>query len=493
MAKPAPTALDNVVSLAKRRGFVYPCGEIYGGTRSAWDYGPLGVELKENIKRQWWSSWSAARRRGRPRLQRHPAAPGRGRPRGHLDDLQRPADRVPVVPQALPRGPPPGGRSPTKKGIDDPDTVDLNESWPAPTAAPAARGPSRASSTDAQDLPRRHRGRVRPALPAPRDRAGHLPQLRQRGDLEPRRSRRSASPRSASRSATRSRPATSSSAPASSSRWRWSSSSSPARTRSGTSTGSTSAPAGTSTSASTPTTCATTSTRRRSCRHYSKRTVDIEYRFGFAGSEWGELEGIANRTDFDLKQHSEFSGQDLSYFDQADDERYLPYVIEPAAGLTRSLMAFLIDAYTEDEAPNTKGGVDKRVVLKLDPRLAPVKVAVLPLSPQRRPVAEGARTSPPSCGRTGTSTSTTPVRSAVATAARTRSVRRSASRSTSRPSTTTRSPSASATRWRRSGSASTGSPGYFAERLDRLLRPRRATMAPCSRSVVVAVRPARRC
>ena len=89
---------------------------------------------------------------------------------------------------------------------------------------------------------------------------------------------------------------------------------------------------------------------------------------------------MANRTDFDLTQHSEFSGQDLSYFDQASNERYMPYVIEPAAGLTRSLMAFLIDAYTEDEAPNTKGGVDKRTVLRLDPRLAPVKVAVLPLS-----------------------------------------------------------------------------------------------------------------
>jgi glycyl-tRNA synthetase len=114
--------------------------------------------------------------------------------------------------------------------------------------------------------------------------------------------------------------------------------------------------------------------------HYSKRTVDIEYRFGFAGSEWGELEGIANRTDFDLKTHSKHSGTDLSFFDQANNERFTPYVIEPAAGLTRSLMTFLVEAYTEDEAPNTKGGVDKRVVLKLDPRLSPVKVAVLPLS-----------------------------------------------------------------------------------------------------------------
>ena len=114
--------------------------------------------------------------------------------------------------------------------------------------------------------------------------------------------------------------------------------------------------------------------------HYSKRTVDIEYRFRFQGSEWGELEGVANRTDYDLTVHSKASGQDLSYYEQATDTRYTPYVIEPAAGLTRSLMAFLVDAYTEDEAPNAKGGVDKRVVLKLDRRLAPVKVAVLPLS-----------------------------------------------------------------------------------------------------------------
>ncbi len=114
--------------------------------------------------------------------------------------------------------------------------------------------------------------------------------------------------------------------------------------------------------------------------HYSTRTVDIEYRFGFGGKDFDELEGIANRTDFDLKTHSEHSGTDLSYQDQATGDRWTPYVIEPAAGLTRATLAFLLDAYAEDEAPNTKGGVDKRVVLRFDPRLAPVKVAVLPLS-----------------------------------------------------------------------------------------------------------------
>ena len=114
--------------------------------------------------------------------------------------------------------------------------------------------------------------------------------------------------------------------------------------------------------------------------HYSKRTVDIEYKFEFGAGEWAELEGVANRTDFDLKTHSEHSGTDLSYFEQETEARWIPYVIEPSAGLTRALLAFLLDAYDEDEAPNSKGGVDKRSVLRLDHRLAPIKVAVLPLS-----------------------------------------------------------------------------------------------------------------
>src|SRR4030095_1069494 len=114
--------------------------------------------------------------------------------------------------------------------------------------------------------------------------------------------------------------------------------------------------------------------------HYSKRTVDIEYRFRFGGTEFAELEGIANRTDFDLSTHSKHSGIDLSYFDQEKGERWTPYVIEPAAGLTRAVLAFLLEAYDEDSAPNTKGGVDKRTVMRFDPRLAPVKAAVLPLS-----------------------------------------------------------------------------------------------------------------
>ena len=111
--------------------------------------------------------------------------------------------------------------------------------------------------------------------------------------------------------------------------------------------------------------------------HYSTGTADVEFMYPWG---WGELEGIANRTDYDLTQHSKFSGQDLSYFDQEHDRRYIPHVIEPAAGADRATLAFLLSAYEEEEVPDAKGGTDKRVLLRLDPRLAPVKVAVLPLS-----------------------------------------------------------------------------------------------------------------
>jgi glycyl-tRNA synthetase len=111
--------------------------------------------------------------------------------------------------------------------------------------------------------------------------------------------------------------------------------------------------------------------------HYSAGTADVEFRYPWG---WGELEGIANRTDYDLTQHSKFSGEDLSYFDQEADRRYIPHVIEPAAGADRATLAFLLAAYHEEEAPDAKGGTEKRVVLRFDPRLAPIKVAVLPLS-----------------------------------------------------------------------------------------------------------------
>ncbi|HEX9312445.1 MAG TPA: glycine--tRNA ligase [Actinomycetota bacterium] len=122
--------------------------------------------------------------------------------------------------------------------------------------------------------------------------------------------------------------------------------------------------------------------------HYAKAASDVEYEFPFG---WSELEGVANRTDFDLKQHQRFSGQDLTYYDQEHDRRYLPYVVEPAAGVDRALLAFLVDAYRVDEAPSAKGELEKRTVLGLHRGLAPIKVAVLPLSRNEALVPEARR------------------------------------------------------------------------------------------------------
>jgi glycyl-tRNA synthetase len=109
--------------------------------------------------------------------------------------------------------------------------------------------------------------------------------------------------------------------------------------------------------------------------HYSKRTVDLLYKFPMG---WSELMGIANRTDFDLKQHAKFSGKSLTWFDEDRKEHVVPFVIEPSAGVDRALLAFLLDAYQEEEVRG-----DKRVVLRLHPELAPVKIAVLPLLKKR--------------------------------------------------------------------------------------------------------------
>ena len=106
--------------------------------------------------------------------------------------------------------------------------------------------------------------------------------------------------------------------------------------------------------------------------HYSTGTADVEFMFPWG---WDELEGIAQRTDYDLTQHAQHSGERLDYFDQATNERYVPYVIEPAAGATRTMAAFLLAAYDEEEVND-----EVRTVLRLHPRLAPYKVAVLPLS-----------------------------------------------------------------------------------------------------------------
>jgi glycyl-tRNA synthetase len=110
--------------------------------------------------------------------------------------------------------------------------------------------------------------------------------------------------------------------------------------------------------------------------HYASRCTDIEYGFPFG---WSELEGIANRQDFDLRQHQEHSGKDLTYFDEAEKRRYLPHVIEPSGGVDRSVLAFVVDAYEEIPGGRGSAGAEVESVLRLHPRLAPIKAAVLPL------------------------------------------------------------------------------------------------------------------
>ena len=116
--------------------------------------------------------------------------------------------------------------------------------------------------------------------------------------------------------------------------------------------------------------------------HYSRGTTDVEYLYPFG---WGELEGVARRGSFDLDQHAKFSGKDLTYFDEEAKARYRPWVIEPAAGVDRAMLAFMLDAYDEDVVEN-----ETRIVLRLDPRLAPIKGGSLPVAEKGRTAGKGA-------------------------------------------------------------------------------------------------------
>ena len=372
-----PSTLERVINLAKRRGFVFPCGEIYGGTRAAWDYGPLGVELKENIKRQWWQ-YMVRSRDDVVGLDSSVILPrevwvASGHVSAFTDPLVESLHthrryRADELIEAYAE----------RKGLD-PDTVQLAD-VPDPVTGQAG------SWTE----PRAFSGLLKTFLGPVDDEAG-LHYLR---------------PETAQgifvnfanvMSAARKRPPFGIGQVGKSFRNEITPGNFIFRTREfeqmeleffcepGTDEEWHQYWIDYRKAWYTDLGISEDNLRlyehpAEKLSHYSKRTVDLEYRFGFAGSQWGELEGIANRTDFDLSTHARHSGKDLSYFDQTRNERWTPYVIEPSAGLTRSLMAFLVEAYTEDEAPNTKGGVDRRVLLRLDPRLAPVKAAVLPLS-----------------------------------------------------------------------------------------------------------------
>ncbi|HAT6540134.1 glycine--tRNA ligase [Corynebacterium striatum] len=370
------SVIDTVVSLCKRRGLVYQAGEIYGGSRSAWDYGPLGVELKENIKRQWWRHMVQSREdvvgvdtsviqprqvwvsSGHVEVFTDPLVESR-----HTGKRYR-ADHLLEAYEEKHGHEPANGLA----DINDPETGQPGD-WTEPKAFSGLLKTYLGPVDDEQGLhylrPETAQGifvnfknvmtsaRMKPPFGianigksfrneiTPGNfifRTREFEQMEMEFFVKP----------------------------GEDEQWhqywiddryQW---------------------------------YIDLGIKEENLRlyehpkeklsHYSKRTVDVEYAFGFTGSKWGELEGVANRTDYDLSVHAKGSGEDLSYYDQTTEERWVPYVIEPAAGLGRSMMAFLVDAYDEEEVPNSKGGTDKRVVLRLDRRLAPVKVAVLPLS-----------------------------------------------------------------------------------------------------------------
>jgi glycyl-tRNA synthetase len=368
--------LDAIVNLSKRRGFVYPSSEIYGGLRAAWDYGPLGVELKNNIKRQWWRSMVQEREDIVGLDSSVILAREVWEASGHVTNFTDPLTECQVC---------------HKRYRAD----HLLEGYEEKHGHPPERGLAditcpNCGTRGAFDEPRQFNTMLRTYLGAVEDTSGLAylrPETAQgifinyknvlttsrrkipfgigqigksfRNEITP------------GNFIFRTREFEQMEMeffvrPGSDEEWHdyWIE----ARLAWYTELG----------------------IKKENLRlyehpkeklsHYSKRTVDIEYRFDFVGSEWGELEGIANRTDYDLSTHQERSKVDMTYLDQESGERFIPFVIEPAAGVDRGMLTFLMDAYAEDEAPDAKGKLEKRTVLRLDPRLAPVKVAVLPLS-----------------------------------------------------------------------------------------------------------------
>jgi glycyl-tRNA synthetase len=369
--------MDTVTSLAKRRGIVFPSSEIYGGLRSSWDYGPLGVEMKRNLKEAWWRSMVQLREDVVGLDAAIIMAPRVWEASGHVEVFADPLVECLNCHQRFRADHIPGWHAPQSGHEEDETTVDLAQSPKCPNCGhdkftdprnfnlmfKTHMGPvedegaavylrpetAQAMFVDFVTIQQAMRKKIPFGIAqigksfrneiTPGNfiyRLREFEQMEMEFFVEP----------------------------GTDEEWHdyWINE----RLQWYVDLG------------MTKDNLRLREHDKDELSHYAKRTVDVEYRFPF--TDWGELEGIANRTDFDLKRHAEFSGQDLTYYEQENDRRYFPYVIEPAAGVDRALLAFLLDAYREEEAPTASGKTERRTLLKLHPKLAPIKVAVLPLS-----------------------------------------------------------------------------------------------------------------
>ena len=374
---PAVASLDTIVSLSKRRGFVFPSSEIYGGINAVWDYGPLGVELKNNVKRAWWRAmvqeredivgldagilmhpqvWITSGHVGSfsdplvecgtcHRRYRLDELPGRGRPDG--DRPERP-DRDRAVQARLPER----RWAALAAAPVQPDVPDLH--GPGPGRRVDRVLPARDGAGLVRQLQERPAELAQEAAVRDRPDREVVPQRDQPGnfvfrmrEFEQMEMQYFVRPDEAARIFEEWLPR----------RFDW-------YTRYGV----------------TPERLRFREHAPDELAHYAKKAIDVEYRFPFG---WKELEGIHNRGDFDLSRHQAESGENLEYFDPATEEHFIPFIVETAGGPDRSAFTFLIDSYREEEVRG-----EKRVVLGLHPDLAPYKVAVLPLLKKRPEIVE---------------------------------------------------------------------------------------------------------
>ncbi|HHW12258.1 MAG TPA: glycine--tRNA ligase [Firmicutes bacterium] len=352
--------MEKIVSLAKRRGFIFQSSEIYGGLNSCWDYGPLGVELKNNVKRAWWRRMVQERDDmvGQDAsILMHPRV---WEASGHLEGFTDPLVDCKQCRQRFRADHVTGKTCPECGGeLTEPRNFNLMfKTFMGPVEDQAAvvyLRPETAQgifvnfnnilTTTRKRLPfgvaqigKSFRNEITPGNFTFRTR--EFEQMEIEYFVKPGTDEEHFHKWVETRY-----------------KWYKELGISPERLR-------------------------LRPHAQDELAHYAKACVDIEYYFPMG---WSELEGIANRTDYDLKRHAEYSGNKLEYFDQELNEHYVPYVIEPSAGADRATLAFLLDAYHEEPDKD-----EIRVVLRFHPELAPVKVAVLPLS-RKEPLTDMAK------------------------------------------------------------------------------------------------------